>query len=240
MSRLRDSTGSARSTLAGSGLILLGACIGLVLGALLDAPRILLRRLQEPVQTVEIESTADEASRQAEPLVDEDLSEYRALQKQAPPAARPDVAAPAPAPVAAAPGAATPLPKTREPSAEDVIGEIARRTPREPEPAPKSNAASRSSAAPKRNAAAKAAPRIASRTAVSPDVVQVGAFPDVRSAQRVVDRLKRLGFDSYRSERAGNGGSRHRVRVRPDGVRDAQTLAGSLRERGFDVWITRE
>jgi cell division septation protein DedD len=70
--------------------------------------------------------------------------------------------------------------------------------------------------------------------------VQVGAFPDASSADRVVDRLRRLGFDSYRSERVGNGGSRHRVRVRPGSGLDARALAGTLRKRGFDVWITRE
>ena len=211
MSSLRDTTGSARGTLAGSGLILLGGCIGLVLGALLDAPRLLLRRLQEPVQIIELEPAVGPIPGLAVAPTDQDLPEYRALQQAQPREAPPDVAVPAarPAPKAEAP----------EPRAEDVISAIAARTPREPAPPAKLEPTPSPGAG---------------------DVVQVGAFPDAGSAQRVVDRLKRLGFDSYRSERLGNGGSRHRVRVRPGGGRDAQRLAASLRERGFDVWITRE
>jgi DedD protein len=230
-------TGSARSALAGAGLLLLGGCIGLVLGALLDAPRILMRRLQEPVQTVQIEADSEPLGASPKRPTDQ-LEEYRALQKADP---RPEKPAPVPEVAAAPPAepkpAAEPEPRPvakpgssgepAGPRAEDLIEAIASRTERAaplPDAVPPPRASARAAAAP----------------APAGSVVQVGAFPDESSAERVVDRLRRLGFDSYRSERVGNGGSRHRVRVRPGSGLDAQALAGTLRERGFDVWITRE
>lgn len=225
MKAQRGETGSARSSLAGAALLLLGGCIGLVLGALLDAPRILMRRLQEPVQTIQLEPDSEPRAAAAAPPA-EQLAEYRALQK-----AQEQPASPAPAAKTRPAPKSEPGPKPGSsdepagPRAEDLIDAIAARTERAT-PLPDE--------VPPPRARARAAPGLAG------SVVQVGAFPDAGSADRVVERLRRLGFDSYRSERAGNGGSRHRVRVRPSGGLDAAALAGRLRERGFDVWITRE
>ena len=80
MKAQRGETGSTRSSLAGAALLLLGGCIGLVLGALLDAPRILMRRLQEPVQTVQLEPDSEPRAVAAAPPA-EQLAEYRALQR---------------------------------------------------------------------------------------------------------------------------------------------------------------
>ena len=71
-------------------------------------------------------------------------------------------------------------------------------------------------------------------------VVQIGAFADTPSADKVIGKLRAQGFDSYLSKKAAGGRYPHRVRVRPAGGANADALAGELARRGYDVWITRE
>ena len=87
----RGEDGSARGLLVGSGLLAAGAAAGILAGALLDAPRILLHRLQGPVssadlETGEIVSGGDEArSARADDSPDVshggELEEFAALQE---------------------------------------------------------------------------------------------------------------------------------------------------------------
>ena len=51
-----------RSVLTGAALVAAGGCVGIVAGALLDAPRVLLHRLQGPVQTVELPAESTRVS----------------------------------------------------------------------------------------------------------------------------------------------------------------------------------
>lgn len=225
--------GWTRSILTGAALVVVGGCIGIVAGALLDAPRVLLHRLQGPVQTVELPTESTRVS-------SDDFEEFRALQDEKPPAkprARPAPARPAPAlppelarapekkpasaqlavpakrPAPAARAAATPK-RAPAPSAEALIRDIAARHESPSPPAP---------------ASLQARP-----------VVQVGAFADTRATDKVIDRLRAQGFDSYLSRKPAGGRYPHRVRVRPGGGSDANALAAELARRGYDVWITRE
>jgi cell division septation protein DedD len=216
-----------RTLTAGAALLAVGAMLGIVLGALMDAPRLLLHRLNEPVQTVEIGSDmpgVGATQGASEPV--EELAQYEALQEEAPPRRAPRRPAPtSPAPEVAKP----PPPKAPEPvavaiapmetpSAEALIEAIAEehKSPAPPPPGP----------------AKSAAP-------ASGPVVQVGAFPDARSAGALVAQLQAQGFNSYLSS---NSTSRypHRVRVRPGASGDATVLAGELERRGFEVWVTQE
>ena len=76
--------------------------------------------------------------------------------------------------------------------------------------------------------------------AVRREVVQVGAYSDPARARAVVERLRKLGFDSYLSDKQAEGRYRHRVRVRPDAGRHVASLAQDLEQRGFKVWVTAE
>ena len=71
-------------------------------------------------------------------------------------------------------------------------------------------------------------------------MVQIGAFADTPSADKVIGKLRAQGFDSYLSKKPAGGRYPHRVRVRPAGGTDADALAAELTRRGYDVWITRE
>jgi cell division protein FtsN len=224
---------SVRSTLAGAGLLALGACLGIVAGSLLDAPRLLLQRLQEPVASVELgETSTPEPGVASAPAVG-DLTEYAALQEARKPTRKLPVVRPEPAlsaapkaqPAAKPPAPVAPAPKPEpvtkpEPRAEDVIREIARRVKSPAPPAPQ---------APASTAPAK-----------SGSVAQVGAFGDTASAQAMVDKLRGLGFDSYISNQKAKGRYSLRVRVRPSNGTNIAATAASLKDRGFDVWVTKE
>ena len=268
MGASRREAGSARSVLVGSGLLALGAAAGILVGALFDAPRILLHRLQGPVysadlQTGEIVSDANDGK--TDPMADvslgSDLEEFAALQEEPRPAAPPKPAPakippkPATARPAAAGGAAAAerppsLGKTVaareprvpvEPSAEALIRKIAERTksPSPPPPEP----ASQPPATPKRKTRPKPEPTPSPPANDPPPragpVVQVGAFGNPADAETAVNKLREQGFDSYMSKKRAQGRYQHRVRVRPNGS-NAKALADELKRHGYDVWITRE
>ena len=261
----RGEDGSARGVLVGSGLLALGAAAGILAGALLDAPRILLHRLQGPVhsadlETGEIASDGDEvASAQPddppEVSLGGELEEFAALQEEPtsspPPPPAPELAMPpelpAPKPEPAKPAAAKPPPERRtvaareprkpaEPSAEALIRKIAERTESPSPPPPPSEPASLPPAAPSKPKAPP--PQNDVRPRAGP-VVQVGAFGSSRDAAAAALKLRGQGFDCYVSEKRAKGRYQHRVRVRPNGS-SAKALAAELQRRGYDVWITKE
>ena len=209
--------------LAGAGLISVGVCLGVVLGSVLDGPRLFVRRLSQGVQRVEIQASPSS-------LEPESLAAFRELQRERPapsPAARrlaskpPPAAKPARVPkqrlekkepppsVAAAPKprAASPEPRLQE--AERVISEIAAREARRQQTG-------------------------------SGKVVQVAAYTERRMAEALVQRLRDDEFGAYVSDTRPEGTHRYRVRVRTQKGQSPQALASSLEERGLSVWITSE
>ncbi len=112
--------------LAASGLLSIGVCLGVVLGSVLDGPRLFVRSLTQPTDRVELRPSATA-------LEPELLPAFRELQRERPlpppsprPAARPEVAA---APIRRAPAAG--------PEAlERVIAEIAAREKSAPKTGP--------------------------------------------------------------------------------------------------------
>jgi hypothetical protein len=73
----RSAQGTVRRWLAGFALLSLGAGVGVLLGAVLDGPRLLVRRWTEEVQTLELSRPRPEAP---------SLDEFEALQTRAEPA----------------------------------------------------------------------------------------------------------------------------------------------------------
>jgi cell division protein FtsN len=71
-------------------------------------------------------------------------------------------------------------------------------------------------------------------------VIQVASYTDRRSAEALVRRLRRSGFDSYLSHTRPVGEVRYRVRVRPSDELGASELAVKLQSTGFSTWITTE
>jgi cell division septation protein DedD len=71
-------------------------------------------------------------------------------------------------------------------------------------------------------------------------VVQVASYTDPRSAEALVQRLRRMGFDAYKSKTGTTAGDRFRVRVRPGASEDPTRVASKLASNGFSVWVTRE
>ena len=72
--------------------------------------------------------------------------------------------------------------------------------------------------------------------------VQVGAFGDRATAEKLVARLRARGYDSYVKAADESGGSRYRVRVGPvDGRARAEDLAAKLQKgEKLPTWILDE
>lgn len=260
MSRLSRETGGLQNFLVGTGLIAIGGCLGILLGSLLDAPRLVMSRFYKPVQTVQLE-----LAEEAEPTNALELSEYRALQeKQKPipkvalpdapekPVAKAEPSKPAtpPLPVVSATRLAThstdkpePIERPAEPESgttkEALIASIKQTTPHPvpelalvPDPTPKPRSKPESALRPK--------PEAAPEAGRSQLVVQVAAYADVPTALRLVSELQQSGFDAYVSPRAAAGPYPHRVRVRPGGSQRVADLAQRLKGEGYSVWTTRE
>lgn len=218
--RRRSASRMFRRLLTGGALIAVGGCIGVALGALLDGPRVLLRRLSEPVQSVELAPSPSATA-------GDELEEFRALQVMET-SAQPEPA-PAPAILSRNPGpqagvghvAAAPGPSARAVSVEEVIAAIEER-----------RASTRD-----RDPPALPQPPLA---ATRHRVVQVAAYGDLPSAEALVQRLHVRGFDSYVSGTHPKGQARHRVRVRAREGETAEGIAAQLKARGYGVWITTE
>ena len=215
--------------LAASGLLSIGVCLGVVLGSVLDGPRLFVRRLTQATQRVELRPSTPES----DPLL-----AFRALQRARPtppPVVRPSPPSAAsqpppsvgPSPPRAAPPSPPPVarpsptPRARPPVAA---------APRPPAPAPEPKVAER--------VIAEIAAR--DKSARSGPVVQVAAYADRQMAEALVRRLQKRGFDSYISDTQPRGSHRFRVRVRPPLGKSANRLAARLESEGHGVWITKE
>ncbi len=201
--------------LAASGLLSIGVCLGVVLGSVLDGPRLFVRRLTQPTERVELRPAATALEAELLPAF-LDLQRERPVPPPSPqPAARPSppaMAPPSPRPtarpeVAAAPVRGVPAPGSEV--AERVIAAIAAREKSAPNTGPS-------------------------------EVVQVAAYTDRKMAEALVGRLRKRGFDSYISGTQPKGSHRFRVRVRPPSGDSAIQLAARLEAQGHGVWITKE
>ena len=217
------SRGGVQSWLARAGLLGFGAVIGVILGATLDGPRLLVRRWTEEVKVLELPRPAVEAP---------SLEQFEKLQTSQPPtrsARKPQSQAPS-KPTSPEPPTSSPQKQantsqpgrstrgTASPSPEQLIAEIQkRREAPVPVPVP--------------------VPVVDGR---SGPTVQVAAYRDVSAAETLVRRLRRAGYDAYLSGRRADGPNQYRVRVQPPGGSSVKTLATTLEERGYGVWITRE
>ncbi len=201
--------------LAGSGLLSIGICLGVVMGSVLDGPRLFVRRLTQPTERVELRPSATALEAELLPAFRELQRERPVPPPSPPPAARPSppaVAPPSPRPrarpeVAAAPVRRAPAPGSEV--AERVIAELAAREKSAPKTGPS-------------------------------EVVQVAAYTDRKMAEALVGRLRKRGFDSYISGTQPKGSHRFRVRVRPPSGDSANQLAARLEAQGHGVWITKE
>ncbi|TDJ07035.1 MAG: SPOR domain-containing protein [Deltaproteobacteria bacterium] len=201
--------------LAASGLLSIGVCLGVVLGSVLDGPRLFVRRLTQPTESIELRPAATALDLDLLPAFRELQRERLVPPPSPPPAAAPSppaVAPPSPRPmarpeVAAAPVRRVPAPGTEV--AERVIAEIAAREKSAPKTGPS-------------------------------EVVQVAAYTDRKGAEVLVGRLRKRGFDSYISDTQPKGSHRYRVRVRPPSGDSANQLAARLEAQGHGVWITKE
>ena len=72
--------------------------------------------------------------------------------------------------------------------------------------------------------------------------VQVGAFGDAASAEKLAETLRRKGFPAFVSPSTGASGARWRVRVGPMSSRDdADRTAARLKtEERLPTWVTEE
>lgn len=72
--------------------------------------------------------------------------------------------------------------------------------------------------------------------------VQVGAFGDSASAEKLAEKLRRKGFPAFVSPSTGASGARWRVRVGPMSSRDdADRTAARLKtEERLPTWVTEE
>lgn len=269
MLRLGRESGGLQNFLVGTGLIAIGGCLGILLGSLLDAPRLVMNRFYKPVQTVQLE-----VAEETEPANALELSEYRALQekqKPVPKVALPEAPEKPASKVAKAPKVANapalpvvsatrvdPPPSNDKPqpieraepesgaTKEALIASIKQTTPHPvpelapiPDPTPRKR--SKPENAPQPRQQAESPPASPAREASrSRLVVQVAAYADVPTALRLVSELQQSGFDAYVSPKSAAGPYPHRVRVRPGGSQRAAELAERLKGAGYSVWTTRE
>jgi DedD protein len=112
----------------------------------------------------------------------------------------------------------------------DATGDVAAAPPAAPAPAP---------------AAKAAAPE--ARAAALPDrggrlEIQVGAFGDSASAEKLAGRLRRKGFPAFVNPGTGDAGARWRVRVGPIASREEadRTAARLKAEERLPTWVVEE
>jgi cell division septation protein DedD len=195
--------------------------LGIVIGSLLDGPRLFVRRLTEPIQRVEVRPTSTDAK-------PERLSAFRQLQSKRPaPSRQPVRKSQAPARVekrAPAP-ARKPRPEKKPPGAQ--------RAPATPPNTPEQQAAEQVIAEIKAQQEAKVATG-------SGKVAQVAAYAERRAAGALASRLAKDGFDAYVSRIQKQGQEHFRVRVRPKPGSSMATVVSRLKSKGLSVWVTTE
>ena len=233
MARAR-SRGSAQSWLARAGLLGFGAVIGVMLGATLDGPRLLVRRWTQEVKVLELPRPAAGAPalEQFEKLQTGQARAKPVVVATAPPAPKPATRSSAKLPDQAPSKPASPEPApTSRPRRQDNTSQPGASTQSSASPSPEQLIAEIQE---RREAPASIAEGRSGPT------VQVVAYRDASAAQSLVRRLRRSGYDAYLSDRRADGPNQYRVRVQPPRGSSVKTLATSLEERGYGVWITRE
>ncbi len=217
--------------LAASGLLSIGVCLGVVLGSVLDGPRLFVRSLTQPTDRVELRPSATALEPELLPAF-RDLQRARPLPPPSPrPAARPSppaVTPPSPRPALRSSPPAVAPPSPRPAARPEVAAAPIRRAP-----------AAGSEALERVIAEIAARDKSAPKTGPS-EVVQVAAYTDRKGAELLVGRLRKRGFDSYISDTQPKGSHRFRVRVRPPSGDSAKQLAARLEAQGHGVWITKE
>jgi cell division septation protein DedD len=206
--------------------------IGVMLGATLDGPRLLVRRWTEEVKVLELPRPSVEAPalEQFEKLQGSQPPLKPASELENQPPSKPTRPEPPPASVpqkqddTRQQGRSTQSTASASPSPEQLIAEIQKR---------------REVTAPIAGRPSGADPRSGADGRSGP-TVQVAAYRDVSAAETLVRRLRRVGYDAYLSDRRADGPNQHRVRVQPPRGSSVKTLASTLEERGYGVWITRE
>ena len=224
------SRGGLQSWLARAGLLGFGAVIGTMLGATLDGPRLLVRRWTQEVKILELPRPAVEAPSPA-------LEQFEKLQRSQPP---PKPASELQNQPPSKPTRPEP-PPTSMPQKQDNTSRQGRSTQStaraSPSPSPEQLIAEIQK---RRDVTAPIAGRASGADGRSGPTVQVAAYRDVSAAETLVRRLRRAGYDAYLSDRRADGPNQHRVRVQPPRGSSVKTLASTLEERGYGVWITRE
>jgi cell division septation protein DedD len=203
----------------GSGLLALGACLGIVIGSLSETPRLLLERLRGPVETVEIASP-EKVEKVEEPAASK-LEVFGDLQEGK-----------APKPPKAPPANAKPVAEAEPPPEHVPAAELPI-----PDPPPAPVAPAVAAAPPPAKVPESAPPAAIKPTGAA--VVQVASYVERKPAEELVAKLRGTGFQAYVSQPAAVNG-RFRVRIRPDEGESAGDLAKRLRGFGFDTWATSE
>jgi cell division protein FtsN len=169
---------------------------GIVIGQGIEERKLL--KQEEPLVKVPIQPSSPNAKGQEAPSKDDQLTFYDTLGKGG---GAPAKEAPAEKAVKLKPAAETP------PEAKEI--KTASTTPPEAASTPKKEIKAEKPVPEKVEAAAKPNEGDAPRDWT----VQVNAFPDERSAQRLADRLKQKGYDAYVTTANFNGRDWYRVRV---------------------------
>jgi cell division septation protein DedD len=219
----RQNAGWISTLLALVVLVVVGFLSGALAGFLWEEPGLVLAYLSGKTESVEF---SDPGSVAAEP------PGFSASADLAPTLETTEVLAAA----ASAPPAA--------PAPRDEPDEIAPAKPPAPAARPVEKLAEKKpAAAPAKPAAAKPAPaKVASVAPSGRFSVQVGAFGDRASADKLVSRLKGRGYSSYVKTEGEGGAKRYRVRVGPVPARErAEELAARLAKgEKLPTWILDE
>jgi cell division septation protein DedD len=209
-------------TLFGAALLTaVGFVLGIVVGASLEDPDLLVSSLAGRTQDVELGASAEPGAVAAAPPplgVEAEAPSAQADFGGSPESVEQQVDAAALALEATPPAVA---------EAEPPLGANA------PLPPPEKPAA-----APKRSTP----PRVAAARTGAGFAVQVGAFQDRPPAAALSDRLERSGFPAFVAGAEAGSGQRWRVRVGPVATRgEAEALARRLkREEGLPTWVVSD
>jgi septal ring-binding cell division protein DamX len=174
---------------------------GIVIGQGIEERKLL--KQEEPLVKVPIQPPSPSAKGQDAPAKDDQLTFYDTLGKGG---GAPAKAAPAEKAVKVKPADETP------PEAKEI--KTASTTAPESASTPKKEIKAEKSAPEKVEAASKPTDDDKAKGDAPRDwTIQVNAFPDERSAQRLADRLKQKGYDAYVTTANFNGRDWYRVRV---------------------------
>jgi DedD protein len=228
MERDRRSAGWVSTLVALVVLVVVGFLCGALAGFLWEEPGLVLAYLSGKTQPVEWTDADKPADVAAEPPTYSESA--RPESAELAPTGEPTreaeaLDAPTPTPVAVPAAAPAPTP-----------------APAPAKPVEKKLAAPASLAAAKPAPAKPAPVKVAAATPTGRFSVQVGAFADRASADKLVSRLRARGYDTFVKTDTETGGKRFRVRVGPVNARArAEELAAKLaKAEKLPTWILDE